>query len=109
MWEQSSSKLADIFKSMSTQSGSNGPVLTKGVAGIGKSFTGQKFVLEWAEERANQDIEVIFSFVFRQLHLSAGDISLLDILVEFYPEFKECINSVFFFQNQNYSDPGWSG
>lgn len=54
---------ADIFKSVSTQSGSNRTVLTKGVAGIGKLFTVQKFILNWAEERANQD-KSHFQFCF---------------------------------------------
>lgn len=87
--------LDDIFKSASTQSGSPRTVLMKGVAGIGKSFTVQKFLLNWAEERANQDTDVIFIIVFRQLNLSTGDKSLHDLLVEFFPEFQECLTSEF--------------
>lgn len=95
MWGLSSINLADIFQSVSTQSGSHRTVLTKGVAGIGKSFTVQRFLLNWAEERANQDTDVIFSLVFRQLNLSTDDKSLHDLLVEFHPEFQDCITSDF--------------
>lgn len=95
MWGHSRIKLADIFKSESSHSETHRIVLTRGIAGIGKSFTVQKFLLDWAEERANQDADVIFSFAFRQLNLSHDDKSLLDLLNEFYPEFRECITPEF--------------
>lgn len=95
MSEDSSINLEDIFQPISNQNRSHRSVLMKGVAGIGKSFTVQKFLLEWTEERANRDIDVIFTLVFRQLNLSTGDKSLHDLLVEFYPEFQDCKTSDF--------------
>lgn len=92
--------LADIFKSLPVQGVPPRIILTKGVAGIGKSFTVQKFILDWAEEKANQDTEFIFSLAFRELNLSADNKSLYGLLVEFHPELKEWRISEDFFKTK---------
>uniref|UniRef100_A0A7N8WKN2 Protein NLRC3-like n=1 Tax=Mastacembelus armatus TaxID=205130 RepID=A0A7N8WKN2_9TELE len=79
----------DIFKA---SPGSHGPirtVMTKGVAGIGKTFLTQKFTLDWAEDKANQDIQFTFPFTFRELNvLKEKKFSLVELVHHFFTETK---------------------
>ncbi|XP_028429958.1 NACHT, LRR and PYD domains-containing protein 3-like [Perca flavescens] len=80
----------DIFK---TPSGRDEPirtVMTTGVAGIGKTVLTQKFTLDWAEDKANQDIQFIFPFTFRELNvLKEEKFSLVELVHHFFSETKE--------------------
>ncbi|KAM4542503.1 NACHT, LRR and PYD domains-containing protein 3-like isoform 2-T2 [Odontesthes bonariensis] len=65
-------------------------VLTKGVAGIGKTVLTQKFTLDWAEGKANQDIQLMFPFTFRQLNvLRERKFSLVELVHELFNEVKK--------------------
>ncbi|KAI3355504.1 hypothetical protein L3Q82_018339 [Scortum barcoo] len=49
----------DIFKALPDQQKHIRVVLTNGVAGVGKTFSVQKFTLDWAEGLENQDVSLL--------------------------------------------------
>ncbi|PWA21664.1 hypothetical protein CCH79_00003154 [Gambusia affinis] len=65
-------------------------VVTRGVAGIGKTVSANKFALDWAEEKANTEIDFVFSLSFRELNvMKKTAFSLVELLRVFYPEIKD--------------------
>ncbi|XP_029353098.1 NLR family CARD domain-containing protein 3-like, partial [Echeneis naucrates] len=80
----------DIFKPPPGRDQPIRTVMTKGVAGIGKTVLTQKFTLDWAEDKANQDIEFTFPFTFRELNvLKEKKFSLVELVHLFFTETKE--------------------
>ncbi|XP_038588385.1 NLR family CARD domain-containing protein 3-like isoform X2 [Micropterus salmoides] len=79
-------KCHDIFKALPDQQRHIRVVLTNGVAGVGKTFSVQKFTLDWAEGLENQDVSLVILFSFRELNLIKDkQYSLLTLLHVFHP------------------------
>ncbi|XP_060946285.1 NACHT, LRR and PYD domains-containing protein 3-like [Limanda limanda] len=76
----------DIFKASTDQQSSIRVVLTNGVAGVGKTFSVQKFTLDWAEGLEYQDVGLLTVLSFRELNLVKDQQhSLLTLLRVFHP------------------------
>uniref|UniRef100_A0A673LZN6 NACHT domain-containing protein n=1 Tax=Sinocyclocheilus rhinocerous TaxID=307959 RepID=A0A673LZN6_9TELE len=85
--EDTAIKCSDIFRALPGQDKAIRTVLTKGVAGIGKTVSVQKFILDWAEGKENQDVQLIFPLPFREINLMMDKtLSLSDLLHDFFPE-----------------------
>ncbi|XP_053541108.1 NLR family CARD domain-containing protein 3-like [Ictalurus punctatus] len=78
-------KCNELFKDKSIRR-----VLTKGVAGIGKTVSVQKFILDWSEGKANQDVTFMFPLPFRELNLmKQRNLSLMELLHHFFPAMRK--------------------
>ncbi|XP_051740039.1 NACHT, LRR and PYD domains-containing protein 3-like isoform X4 [Ctenopharyngodon idella] len=77
----------NIFKVYNGQR--NRRVLTMGIAGVGKTVSVNKFILDWAEGTENQDIALIFPLPFRRLNLNTKNCSLMGLLHKYFSYPKE--------------------
>ncbi|XP_049428044.1 NACHT, LRR and PYD domains-containing protein 12-like isoform X8 [Epinephelus fuscoguttatus] len=88
--------LNDIFKPLSNEEDPPQRILTKGIAGIGKTVAVQKFTHDWATGKANQTIDFIFPIPFRELNLITHKRwSLMTLIGNYFEEVKDLETSVY--------------
>lgn len=84
----------DIFKPQAGQDRDIRTVLTKGVACIGKTVLVQKFITDWADGKANQDIDFVLILPFRLLNrIKDSPYSLHELLLDLHPELQQLRDS----------------
>ncbi|KAM8889805.1 NACHT, LRR and PYD domains-containing protein 3-like isoform 1-T3 [Synchiropus picturatus] len=80
----------DLFKASPDTDPPIRSLLTKGVAGIGKTLLTQKLTLDWAEDKAHHNFQLVFPFTFRELNLlKEKQLSLVELVHRFFPETKD--------------------
>ncbi|XP_023254514.1 NLR family CARD domain-containing protein 3-like [Seriola lalandi dorsalis] len=88
--EEKKIHLNNIFEPLSNEENPPQRVLTKGIAGIGKTVAVQKFTHDWAEGTSNQNIQYIFPFTFRDLNLIKDkSFSLTELIGSNFEEVKD--------------------
>ncbi|XP_041926617.1 NACHT, LRR and PYD domains-containing protein 12-like isoform X4 [Alosa sapidissima] len=88
--QETSIKCRDIFKPLPGQDQPIRSVITKGVAGIGKTVSVQKYILDWTEGKENQDVHFIFPLPFRELNpMKDKPLSFIKLLHHFFSEMKQ--------------------
>ncbi|XP_028297568.1 protein NLRC3-like [Gouania willdenowi] len=77
--------LEELFKAPPGRPRPIRTVMTKGVAGIGKTLLTHKFTVDWAEDKAQQEVHFTFPLTFRELNVLRGrSFSLVGLVDHFF-------------------------
>ncbi|XP_017538115.1 NACHT, LRR and PYD domains-containing protein 12-like [Pygocentrus nattereri] len=88
-------KCSDLFKVQHDASRCNRKVLTTGIAGVGKTVSVNKFILDWVKGKETQDLHFIFPLPFRELNLKKDKkFSLIELLNQCFFTSKTALRSL---------------
>ncbi|XP_047464165.1 NLR family CARD domain-containing protein 3-like [Mugil cephalus] len=80
----------DLFAPLPGRESHVRTVITRGFAGIGKTVSANKFTLDWAEDKANTNLDFVFPLAFRDLNLmTKKTLSLVKLISIFFPDINE--------------------
>ncbi|XP_035240379.1 protein NLRC3 [Anguilla anguilla] len=83
-------KPSDLFEPSFVRERPVRTVMTRGIAGIGLTVAVKKFIVDWIEGKANQDIDFVFPLPFWEQNLvRMKEQNLIDYFTIFYPEIKD--------------------
>uniref|UniRef100_A0A8C1TIB8 NLR family, CARD domain containing 3-like n=1 Tax=Cyprinus carpio TaxID=7962 RepID=A0A8C1TIB8_CYPCA len=85
--EETQIRAADIFRPLPHEQKPIRTVMMTGIPACGLTVAINKFIIDWMEEKNNQDFQFVFPLPAKELHLGKdGNQSLLELLSSFFAE-----------------------
>ncbi|XP_016098000.1 protein NLRC3-like [Sinocyclocheilus grahami] len=85
--EETQIRAADIFRSLPHEQKPIRTVMMTGIPSCGLTVAVNKFIVDWMEEKNNQDFQFVFPLPLKELHFrKAGNPSFLDMLGKCFAE-----------------------
>ncbi|XP_039516275.1 NLR family CARD domain-containing protein 3 [Pimephales promelas] len=88
--EETAIRAADIFRPLPSDHKPIRTVMMTGIPACGVTVAVNKFLIDWMEEKNNQDFQLVFPMPAKELHLEKGrDLSFLETLSNYFAEAEE--------------------
>lgn len=85
--EETAIRAADIFRPLPPEQKPIRTVMMTGIPACGLTVAVSKFIMDWMEEKNNQDFQLVFPISAKEWHIGkGGDLSLLKTLSSYFAE-----------------------